>query len=334
MNTEKKIIYAVLSAGIFIFSGCAQQKKVIVVESLDEERVATQDSNEVVATQGVVQESNENKNPQISETQEPGEIEFDRIEAVIEDSSGIEKIRTSDVKSRGFDGVQHSLDEVIDEHLMASYGKEKLKIEARDEDVNRYLMQMSNGAPISQEYLASIARMHGYTLQEFYDEMKRLYESNGLIEYEVHAHLDISDEAVKEYHEKNPVIEEAVYYIQSCFVPNDDSLSRDEQEDLLGKQEYRAKKSLQWTVPLDIKTSSVDKDKPFILTMSVGDVVVVAEKEGFMLYKLHDKVAEHPASIDKRKEEIAMELRKQKFMRLLEDLKKRLRTRSKISYLR
>src|SRR3990167_7041595 len=290
--------------------------------------------NQPVISQAIVPEPEyieENIAAELPATAEPGTIEFDRIEAIVEGPVGIERIASSDVKRRAFDGAEHSLDTIIDERLADQRGQE-MKMEVSDEDIDRYL-SMRQGSPISKEYLTEMARAHGYTLDEFYEELKRLHRSNNYMDYEVHSRMDIPDAEGQKFYEEHPVMEEAVYFIQTTFVPMDDSKSEKQQLNELRSSKARDTLNLEWTVPLDLKEGEVEADKKFILTMKKGEVYVVQDFDGFTLYRLHDVIACKPVPLEDRKSVILNELRRVKFEKVLEQIKKELRKNIAIYYL-
>lgn len=262
----------------------------------------------------------------------PGMVEFDRIEAIIEGPVDIEKVSTSDVKRRGFDGGNHTLDDIIDERLRDQRGNE-LKIEVNDDDINRYLMQLSNGAPMDKEYLSNVARAHGYTLDEFYDELKRLYRSNQVLDYDVHSRMDIPEGDINKYYEDNPIMEEAVYYIQTTYVPWEEGKTEQQQYRELNDPKLRAGKQFEWTIPVDLKESEIEEDQEFILKMKKGHIHVVQDVDGFTLYKLHDYMPQKAQKLEKRKQDILNELREKRFHELIADLKKDLREQAHVYYM-
>ncbi|HJM68826.1 MAG TPA: SurA N-terminal domain-containing protein [Candidatus Babeliales bacterium] len=273
----------------------------------------------------------ENTDAELPSSAEPGKIEFDRIEAIVEGPVGVERIASSDIKRRAFDGAEHSLDTIIDERLSDQRAQE-MKMEVSDEDIDRYL-SMRQGAQISKEYLTEMARAHGYTLDEFYEELKRLHRSNNYMDYEVHSRMDIPDAEVKAFYDENPIMEEAVYFIQTTFVPMDDSRSEKQQLRELKSPHVRETMSIEWTVPLDLKEGEVENDKAFILKMKKGDVHVSQDYDGFTLYRLHDAIACKPVPLEDRKQDILNELRKSKFEQVLDQIKKELRKNIAIYYL-
>jgi len=178
-----------------------------------------------------------------------------------------------------------------------------------------------------------MARVQGYTLEEFYDELKRLQRSNNYMDYEVQARMDIPEDDIKKHFDVNPVMEEAVYFIQTTFVPFDENKTEAQQVRELRNPNVRMSLSLDWTVPIDLKASEVESDKEFILTMKKNNVFVLQDQDGFTLFRLYDKVDEKPVPFEDRKLDILNELRQQRFVRIIDDIKKDLRKNTSVYYL-
>mgnify|MGYP005651936515 CR=1 FL=1 len=318
---------------VLLVVGCARKKKLrkraVPVPAWTEEDTKKQPELQPESVKGT--ESVDDSSIELPPTDDPGEIEFDRIEAIVEGINAVERIATTDIKRRSFDGAEHSLDSIIDERLASQRGQE-MKMDVTDDDIDRYL-SMRQGMPVSKEYLTEMARVQGYTLEEFYDELKRLQRSNNYMDYEVQARMDIPEDDIKKHFDVNPVMEEAVYFIQTTFVPFDENKTEAQQVRELRNPNVRMSLSLDWTVPIDLKASEVESDKEFILTMKKNNVFVLQDQDGFTLFRLYDKVDEKPVPFEDRKLDILNELRQQRFVRIIDDIKKDLRKNTSVYYL-
>lgn len=243
-----------------------------------------------------------------------GAIVLDEIKAVVEGPVHIDIVLDSDIKRRSFDGMEHSLDDMVLE-VVKDQRAEQLGVTIEKEDVDRYLHAMAHGEDVSQDTLIAQSKAFGFdTLDEFYVALKRLYRANSAMEVEVRSLLQVSEQEARAYSDKNPEYKEGIFYLQTGFVPFQDSGKKN---DLKRAIEQQNKKNidyqLEWSMPFDVAYKELAQDKEFIRSMNVGQVKAVETDRGFQVYKLKNNIKPELLTFEERRKDILNTLRDDKF---------------------
>lgn len=243
-----------------------------------------------------------------------GDFTIDEIKAVVEGVVRIEVVAASDIKRRGFDGVAHDAKGVALEIIKDQHAEE-LGASISDEDVDKYLRAMSEGAEVSKESLISMAKDFGYdVIDEFYKDLKRLYRSNSIMDQEVRSFLAVSEQEAKEYWEKHPTYKEGLYYLQTAHVPFRDDMKKREHKKALEHPEKSTKiGSIAWGSPFDVGYAELAEDKQFIKKMKIDEVFAMEVSDGFDLYKLKNNIKPQLISFEEQRKSIIEKLRTEKF---------------------
>jgi parvulin-like peptidyl-prolyl isomerase len=221
----------------------------------------------------------------------------------------------SDTKRRAYDGSEHTLDDVVLECAKDQRG-ERLGIALEKEDIDRYLRAMSHGENISPEMLTAQAKAFGYdTLDEFYEDLKRLYRAHAAEETELHTLVNVTEQEAQNYAKKNPEYKDGVYYVQTALILLTDGENKDEIKRSIQDGSYA--QNIDWSTPFDIAYKELAQDKSFISTMKIGDTHVVDTTSGLQVYKLKNSVKPQPIPFEERKKNIINVLREQKFKKSL-----------------
>ncbi len=248
-------------------------------------------------------------------TDNDGDIVIDEIKAIVQDAAQTKVITASDVTRRDFDGATHNVQDLVTE-TAKDLRAGRLGVSIETEDVDRYLRAMANeDTDMSKEALTKMALEHGYeTLDEFYDDLKRLYRANTTMDQEIKSQLAVSEQEARTYYNAHPQHKDKVYYLQTTLIPFSDHMSKEELKKTLEDPEKRASAAtIDWQAPFDITENELAQDKSFIKTMHIGDVHVVETENGFMLYKLKNLIDKHLVSFEERRKDIIKTLREEKF---------------------
>lgn len=244
-----------------------------------------------------------------------GDFTIDEIKALVEGAVRTDVITVSDIKHRSFDGMEHTLDDLILECGKDQRG-DHLGITLEKEDIDRYLRAMSRGEDVSPEILTTQAKAFGYdTLEEFYEDLKRLYRANAALESEVHSLLTVTEQEARDYAQKNPVYKEGVFYLQTALVPLDSSENKDKLKHAIADGSYT--ENIDWSDPFDVAYKELAQDKDFIRDMNIGEVKAIEIAEGLQVYKLKNNIKPTPLTFEERKKSIINTLRDEKFSDVL-----------------
>lgn len=244
----------------------------------------------------------------------PGDFVIDEVKAVVEGPARIDAILDSDVKRRSFDGTLHTLDDLVLECAKDQRG-DKLGITIDKDDVDRYLHTMAHGQDVSRETLAVQAKSFGYdSLDEFYEDLKRLYRANSATEAEVHTMLSTSEQEVRAYVNAHPQYQEGIFYLQTALVPYDGDY--DDIKQALEDGSYNG--DIIWSEPFDVLYSQLAADKQFVRDMSIDQVKAIETNQGWQLYRLKKDVKPRQLTFDERRKDVINKLREDKFNDALE----------------
>ncbi len=241
-----------------------------------------------------------------------GDFVIDEIKAIVEGPLHTDVILDSDVKRRSFDGAEHDINDLVLEYAKDQRA-EQIGVTIEKEDVDRYLHSMAHGEDVSQETLAMQAKSFGFdTLDEFYEDLKRLYRANSAMEVEVRALLTVSEQEAQAYCDKNPAYKDGIFYLQTALVPLDEHVSKKKQKQELENPTNHAYK-LDWSEPFDILYKELAQDKEFIRTMEIGQIKAVELADGFQIYRLRNNIKPHVLTFQERRKDIINKLRDEKF---------------------
>ncbi len=239
-----------------------------------------------------------------------GDFVIDEIKALVEGVTRTDVVTDSDVKRRAFDGAEHTLDDLILEYGKDQRG-EHLGITIEKEDIDRYLRAMSRGGDVSSEMLSAQAKSFGYdSMEELYEDFKRLYRSNAALETEVHGLLTVTEQEVRDYAQKNPVYKDGVFYLQTAFVPVDAS-ENGHVSQLIEDGSYP--NNIDWSEPFDIAYKELAEDKDFIREMQIGAVKAISTNDGLQVYKLKNNIPPAQLTFEERQKSVINALREEKF---------------------
>jgi len=251
---------------------------------------------------------------------ENGALVLDELKVVVDGALRTQVVTASDIVHRGFDGVSRDPNNKDD---VREYALEVIKyqhaedvgISVSDEDVDKYLRSMSQGSDVSPESLAAMARDFGFeSVKEFYDILKQLYGSSGVMEQELRSLVIVSEQDAKEYWEKHSEYKEGVYYLQTAHASFRDDMSKKLQKKSLKRPESNVKiGKIHWGVPFDVTYSELAEDKQFIKKMKIGEVKVLEVSDGFDLYRLKNHAKPDRVSFAERRKEIFEKLQAEKF---------------------
>jgi len=248
-------------------------------------------------------------------------ILLDKIDAVVASGDNFKIVTTSDISKRDFDGVSHTIDDIINEDLMDILAI-RLKLNVSDDDVNKFLGRMG----MTQEQIKEIARKNGYyDLAEFYEQFKKMYRASQAQSFKISSELVFSEDVIKEYCVENPKVEEAIYLIECASVAYDRSKDRLDQEKELRDSIKNNKIIIEWGFPVELKSSEISKDNSFVFGMKEGEVFVKATKNCFDLFKLKKLKPEKIYSPEERRQEIIDVLKAEKYNEVVAGIYAKLR---------
>lgn len=245
-----------------------------------------------------------------------GQLEIDKIVAIIDGPSSTDVLTLSDIQRRGFDGQKHDLQTLISE-CAGKQHSEVLGIPVEDEDVLRYLRAVAQAQQqeptVTAEALKATAENAGFeTTAEFYDMLKRIYGANAAMNMQVSSLATVSEQEARAYDEANQLYKPATYILQTVFIPYDKSMNTEEQKAQL-QEIAKTNKVLGWSIAFDIAEPDIAPDKQFIKTLKPNDAHVSEVAQGFELYRLKHYTPQQRISFDERKKEIIAKLREEKF---------------------
>ncbi len=268
------------------------------------------------------------------------EVVLDRVEAVLYQNEAPDLgakdvedhliiITQQEVIRRGFDGRDHSLEEVIDEALLACKAL-SLKVSFSEDDMDRQLEKM--GLTVPQQVV--LADQNNYAdVAEFKDSLQRMYLANMAQGFEIESHLVVLENEVLDYYEKNPVWEEAEYTIQTCFVP---LLETDKYIELQNKLQKFVQTGHgygpRWDDAVTVKMSELSVDNQFLTEMQPGQLYLKPVTGGFDLFKLVSKRERRLQSLADRKSTIIEQIRTARYPQAIAQVQAELRHKSSIHY--
>ena len=282
--------------------------------------------------------SGEIKQKDKSQVNKPAEPELHIIDGTVATAynpEGNVVVLLSDIRP-SLDGKQRTLKDVLFEELALRDAK-KLHVEVSDEDVDRYLamLQKQTGYTIRQ-IEKSFADL-GYTIEQGREQLKRTNIIQEVVSYRVRqqSQVLVTEEAVKEFYEKNPIIVEESYKIEQTFFAF--NKEKTVEENLQGIEKLIESGDIQyavsWDEPIEFKVSEFSEDQKFIVDMNIDQVSIFKKNdEGVFLVKLISKTPEHQVALEERRSEIEDILKTKVYEDRMKEYENRLFEAVKIRY--
>jgi len=241
--------------------------------------------------------------------------------AVIFAEGGTVIITQSDVDRPNLDGELKTLDGVIEEQLMLQDAK-KYKIEADENQVNRYIATIQREHGLTEKDLEAMFLQAGYTYEEGREQIGTMFVVNTLTDFKIRSRLIVPEKDVRAYYEAHPVVEDARVRVKHGFIAFDDAMESEEQEKEILKQieENKEVAGVQWSQPFWV--NKADTDKEFLFDAEPNSISVPEKVAGgFELYMIFEMKPERLVSLEERYREIAEILIKPRHEQLYEEFK-------------
>jgi SurA N-terminal domain. len=262
-------------------------------------------------------------------------FDLDGIAAIVFSPAGTEVVTKRATQCSSLTGAPRTLDDIIFE-ILAYLDGQKYRIMSDDEAVDRYLSSIQRENNLTLDQLKQIFSEAGYSYEEGREQFKRLQTVNAVLDMKIRSNLIVPREAVQEYYDAHPEVQQASYYIQRGFVPFSSKTSKElqKQEILQFIQTGKGGKHIQWEKkPFWIDHDEVADDKSFIFTMQPDQISdPVALENGFEIFRLKERKEQRVASLEERFKDIVDILRKPKFEELMSTYKKHLFDTTSILY--
>jgi hypothetical protein len=239
---------------------------------------------------------------------------------------------------RSLDGVPRTLRDVILEQLMI-FDAQKLNMNITEEDIDKYLSQLQKTQGYTLQQLEEFFKTLGFTMSEVREQLKRRELIDRIIDYRVRSHkrlkIELKD-VEAEWDERGPR-EEATFTLVEAHVATDMPLKNFEQ----ALKENNLKQPLMWSSPFTLKESDIAQDKRFIISKSVGEVVLIEPTpDGFDVTKLIAKTPERKVPLctgDKERDkriysQIENALKQKRFEEVLREYERNLLANARIDF--
>lgn len=240
----------------------------------------------------------------------------------------------SQVEQRGFDGNVYNVSDLENQKLLIKRG-ELLKAKSlTNDEINRNLKK--NG--MTEKDIINIAQRWGYLNKDvFFEALKEIYMASEILNYEVASQLVASREEIVDFYNNSEYIEEARYFVETAFVEHQKTFELKDDEANIEKE--KIKNELQsyirgeiskpdyvnWEAPVEITQSEISRDNQFLTTLSIGSIFFQEEPNGFVLYKMKNKIPLRIIPISEVQDAIAMKIKKDKYPAVVEKVKNKLR---------
>lgn len=250
---------------------------------------------------------------------------IDTIQSVVFSPAGTQIITRSDVTRPSLSGAPQSLDDLIFERLVFM-DAEKYRIVPDDDALDKYLAIVQKENNLTLDQLKEVFSSAGYTYAEGREQFKVMQTVSSMLDFKIRSHVIVPRKLVEEYYEQNPVIQETESFVQYGFMPYANGKIEAQKKALA----YMARtgkevRDMQWGEPFWVKPSAVPEDKLFLFSMEPGEISKPKDRgDGFELYKVLDKRAEHVMTLDERYHEIAETLRRPIFEEQMDKYRKSL----------
>lgn len=259
-------------------------------------------------------------------TKKSKRIFVDGINAVFRGSEGVDLVLASEVNRPRLDGSVAGLQDSLTNLAFAQEAR-RYKIFPTPEEVEKQYEMIANNNNKTVKELDAMVMQAGFTPAEARKEFAQINAVNSLINYKVTGNMVVPESEVVAYYEENPEYEPAAYLVQTAIVPFSTVQSRAEQ---LAQLQTLANAGdpnsiLNWSEGLWINEEDIAADKKFLTELAVGDISLPKEVfNGFQLFRLVKKKAQHLKTLDERYGQIVNILRRPKYTELMNKFQKEL----------
>jgi hypothetical protein len=211
-------------------------------------------------------------------------------------------ITQKDVTRVNILGRPHSLHDIKLDALMCQ-DAHHLKISIPDDAIERMIEQIQKQNNISLNQFEALLKAEGHTLDSYRQELKNMQLINGMLDFKVYSRTTIPYETIMHYYHEHPRMQESTYELTSCFIPFENTLTKELQKENIEKQ-LKTENSFDWTQSFWIKESDIADSKNFIKNMSKNDFKIIEEQSGFRIYTFLNKKESVLIPLNERYEEI------------------------------
>lgn len=246
-----------------------------------------------------------------------------------EDPDFLGIITHQDVLRSGFDGKEHTIDELIEKKILCGRAQ-SFKMDLSDEDVDRKLEELG----LTHEHQLELAEKWNYAdLFEFKEAIKEMFIAGNSQNFEIESRLVIPQAEVQAHYEQNPIWLEAEYEIQTSFA----GFNHENEKAVLERKLERLIETgkgykLIWDDAIIVRESEISASNQFLTTLKPGQVYLKPVNKGFDLFKM---VAIRPKRLQplaERKHHIINTLRSELYPQVLAEIKTDLQNKSVINY--
>ena len=269
-------------------------------------------------------------NGRILSSTPPKFILADTIQAVVCGPEGADIITATDVQRPGIDGSRRSLEDKVMERRMYQDAVQ-FKMVPEKEVVQKNLQTVQRENNLTQDQLKEIFRAGGYSWEEGLQQFETMMAVNQIVSFKVMSRLIVPESEIVAFHEENPKIIEASYYLRRAEVPISVASTKSSLKQKLLSQEFY--ESLDWSDPFWIDHGDVAPEKQYIYKMIKNQIALNAVEGGFELFELVDKKDECIVPLEQRYDEIVNLLRQPKHKELMGNYKKELFNNAVVVYL-
>lgn len=238
----------------------------------------------------------------------PGDVSVVRVAAIVDGPVRTVAVTTLDAEIHSFDGMQHSINELVEEELRAQHAK-KLGSTVSDEEILRFMREATGNKNFTETDLQALFKPFGLTLPEIYDLLGNWYLSNRVIG-SARAALEVTEEQAREWHTSHPQVVPGYLKIQIATF----DLSESAVADLIANKPY----DVAWGTPITIQLHALADDKAFLTTMEPDSTVVRTEGKIVRAYKLLHKEPDYNVPYEERRTEIIKQLQQERIKRAME----------------
>lgn len=237
----------------------------------------------------------------------------DKVIAIIYHSEGSELILLSDLRPDLSDAVP-SLEDVVLKKLIMLDGK-RLKIPVSDAEVDRHVARVQEQLKMTREDLTAFFKERGFTFQEGRKELEKSLLIETVIEQRVKSKAFVPLTEIEKYHAEHPIV---FYDVKQRFIPFEIG-SKAIQRAVIDRdiESGELAQTGDWGTVLTLKEIDISFEKAFIKELAPGEVVRVQETdEGTSLLQM---VCRRETPLEERKQEIQMQLARERYMKALQE---------------
>lgn len=265
---------------------------------------------------------------------------LDEVKVIVHGPEAKTIFCASDEGRHGIDGRPKNIQNCIIEELIFQDAK-KMKIPLEPEIVEEHLRRTMISFGLKPGDEDKIFAQEGFTPLEGRKEFEKIFAVQSMLDFKVKSDLVITEEQVIKYWEENPIVIEERFCIQTAFVSaaqkNKEGIKEGSQElekridDLI--KTGKSKLSITWSDAFWIKKSELAQDLEMITTMQKGEVIKIAQNQGYQLYKLVDYEPEKLVPLHERYREIVETLKRPMFEQKMKNYHQELLKGATIIYL-